>query len=64
MSDFWPALRRILMEHGWEHLREAKGDHVVWWHPPTGRTLIIDKGTKSRHTVNGILKDAGLPKAF
>ena len=50
MSDFWPELRRILRDDGWEHLREAKGDHVVWWHPKTGRTLTIDKGTKSRHT--------------
>jgi len=64
MSDFWPELRRILRDNGWEHLREAKGDHVIWWHPETRRTLTIDKGTKSRHTVNGILKDAGLPKAF
>ncbi|HSI40650.1 MAG TPA: type II toxin-antitoxin system HicA family toxin [Xanthobacteraceae bacterium] len=64
MSGFWPDLRRILMDNGWELLRSAKGDHVVWWHPETSRKITIDPGTKSRHTANGILKEAGLPKAF
>lgn len=64
MSAFWPALRRILMDSGYEHLRSGKGDHVIWWNPETGRKVSIDTGSKSRHSANETLKQAGLPKAF
>ena len=64
MSAFWPALRRILMDNGYEHLRTGKGDHVIWWNPKTGRKVSIDTGSKSRHSANETLKQAGLPKAF
>jgi predicted RNA binding protein YcfA (HicA-like mRNA interferase family) len=41
----------------------GKGSHEKWRQEETGRTLIVPH-TKSRHTANEILKDAGLPKAF
>jgi predicted RNA binding protein YcfA (HicA-like mRNA interferase family) len=41
----------------------GKGSHEKWRHDETGRTLIVPR-TKSRHTANEILNDAGLHKAF
>jgi hypothetical protein len=29
-----------------------------------GKRIVVPLQIKSRHTANGILKDAGLPKAF
>jgi predicted RNA binding protein YcfA (HicA-like mRNA interferase family) len=48
---------------GWRKTDGGKGSHEKWRHRQTGRTLIVPR-TKSRHTANDILKDAGLPKAF
>tara|TARA_R110000868_G_scaffold112627_3_gene303173 strand:- start:543 stop:674 length:132 start_codon:yes stop_codon:yes gene_type:complete len=42
----------------------GKGDHEIWFSPVTGRSFVFDRGVKVRHTANGILKDAGLDKAF
>jgi predicted RNA binding protein YcfA (HicA-like mRNA interferase family) len=44
--------------------RQGKGDHEIWRHPESGKTVPIDTGTTNRHLANGILKQAGLPKAF
>jgi predicted RNA binding protein YcfA (HicA-like mRNA interferase family) len=44
-------------------LRRGKGDHDIWM-TPEGKRLVVPVRIKSRHTANGILKDAGLPKAF
>ncbi|HLY59007.1 MAG TPA: type II toxin-antitoxin system HicA family toxin [Stellaceae bacterium] len=63
MGPFTRELRRRLREAGFVFEREAKGDHEIWSHPD-GRRVTIDIGTRSRHTANKILKDAGLPKAF
>jgi len=46
-------------------LRAAgKGDHEIWYSPITKRRFPVDPKILSRHTANGILKQAGLPKAF
>jgi hypothetical protein len=64
MSDYGPAVRKILLEHScWFH-RQGKGDHEIWCSPHTKRPFTVDGTIKSRHTANGILKQAGLPKAF
>lgn len=44
--------------------RDGKGDHEIWYSPITKRYFTVDRGTKSRHTANETLKQAGLPKAF
>ncbi|MDO9471989.1 MAG: type II toxin-antitoxin system HicA family toxin [Caulobacter sp.] len=61
--DYYPDIVRILAEAGWERVPGGKGSHEKWRHPGSLRTLVIPR-TKSRHTANDILKDAGLPKAF
>ena len=45
-------------------VRKGKGDHEIWFSPITARNFTVDRGVKVRHTANGSLKDAGLPKAF
>ena len=36
----------------------------MWFSPITGRSVTVPRSTKSRHTANDVLKQAGLPKAF
>jgi len=62
-KDFYAELVRLLRAAGWRRVQGGKGSHEKWRHDETGRTLIVPR-TKSRHTANEILKDAGLPKAF
>jgi hypothetical protein len=42
----------------------GKGDHEIWLCPKSRRPIVVDNRIKSRHTANGILKQAGLPKQF
>ena len=58
------AVRQHLAAAGWEPLRSGKGDHDVWWNPETKARVIVDDGMTNRHTANGVLKQAGLPKKF
>nr|WP_267313633.1 type II toxin-antitoxin system HicA family toxin [Nostoc sphaeroides] len=44
--------------------RQGKGDHEIWYSPITDRWFVVDGIIKSRHTANGVLKQAGIPKAF
>ena len=63
MNDFGKAVRSKLSEAGCAFLRRGKGDHDIWT-TPEGKRIVVPVQIKSRHTANGILKDAGLPKAF
>ncbi|HUX68696.1 MAG TPA: type II toxin-antitoxin system HicA family toxin [Terriglobales bacterium] len=45
-------------------VRQGKGDHEIWRSPITNVNFTVDSKIKSRHTANGILKAAGLPKRF
>jgi predicted RNA binding protein YcfA (HicA-like mRNA interferase family) len=47
---------------GWRRMDGGKGSHEKWT-GPSGRTIIVPR-SKSRHTANEVLKQAGLPKAF
>jgi predicted RNA binding protein YcfA (HicA-like mRNA interferase family) len=62
-QDFYPDLVRLLREAGWEHVPGGKGSHEKWRHPDLARAIIVPRA-KSRHTANGVLKQAGLSKAF
>jgi predicted RNA binding protein YcfA (HicA-like mRNA interferase family) len=64
MNNFAPAVRKILSENGYQFLRSGKGDHEIWISRKTGQRVVVDAMIKSRHTANGILKQAGLSKAF
>jgi predicted RNA binding protein YcfA (HicA-like mRNA interferase family) len=64
VADYAPEVRKLLRAAGWRFGRPGKGDHEVWMNEATGRHVIVDSKILSRHTANGILKQAGLPKKF
>ena len=57
-------IRDLLRAAGCRLLRQGKGSHEVWHSPITNRNFPVPIGIVSRHTANGILRQAGLPKAF
>ncbi len=64
MANFAPEVKRILRAHNCIFDRQGKGDHEIWYSPITNRKFPVDHEIKSRHTVNAILKQAGVAKAF
>jgi predicted RNA binding protein YcfA (HicA-like mRNA interferase family) len=54
----------ILRENGYTQVRAGKGSHEIWFSPVSGRHVTVPRSTKSRHSANEVLKQAGLPKAF
>jgi hypothetical protein len=64
VADFAPQVKRLLREAGCTIVRSGKGDYEIWRSPINGATFPVDGKILSRHTANGTLKDAGLPKAF
>jgi len=64
MDSYTPPVKRLLRDNGCCPVRTGKGDHEIWRSPITGQNFPVDNVIKSRHTANGVLKQAGLPKAF
>lgn len=64
MADYYRDVTRLLRDAGYEFKRQGRGDHEIWWHPRTAIRVTVDRKLKSKFTANGILKEAGLPKAF
>jgi len=64
VADYAPEVRKALRAAGWRYERPGKGDHQTWLNPTTGKHVSVDGKILSRHTANGILKEAGLPKQF
>jgi len=62
--QFDRALRELLRAAGCVLVRQGKGSHEIWYSPITKRNFPVPVGIASRHTANGILRQAGLPKAF
>jgi hypothetical protein len=60
--DFFPDVRDLLRTAGCHHVRTGK--HQIWYSPVSQRHVAVPNPIKSRHTANGILKEAGLPKVF
>jgi predicted RNA binding protein YcfA (HicA-like mRNA interferase family) len=63
-EGFYKEVSRLLKEAGFAYLRNAKGSHELWQEERSGRTVLVPRNLGSRHTANGILKDAGIPKKF
>lgn len=64
MADYTPIIKKILAENGCHFERQGKGDHEIWYSPLTKIRFPVDSKIRSRHTANGVLKQAGLPKRF
>jgi predicted RNA binding protein YcfA (HicA-like mRNA interferase family) len=64
MADYYRDVIQLLRAKGYEFKRQGRGDHEIWWNPHTGIRVTVDRKLKSKFTANGILKEAGLQKAF
>jgi hypothetical protein len=64
MGSFTPQVKKLLLAHGCRFERHGKGDHEIWFSPITQQGFVVDGEIKSRHTANGVLKQAGLEKHF
>ncbi|HMO47468.1 MAG TPA: type II toxin-antitoxin system HicA family toxin [Rubrivivax sp.] len=62
--SFTPELIRLLKQAGCVFVRRGKGNHDIWHSARSGTTFPVDHRILSRHTANGVLKQAGLPKQF
>ncbi len=62
MNDYGPKVRSLLKEAGFSHLRWGSGSHEIYSNGELNIT--VPTKIKIRHTANGILKQAGLRKAF
>ena len=63
-DNYTPQVKSLLREAGCTFVRHGKGDHEIWHSPISNRYFPVDNKILSRHTANGILKQAGLPKEF
>jgi predicted RNA binding protein YcfA (HicA-like mRNA interferase family) len=64
MADFYCEPVAILRASGCVLVRAGKGSHEIWFITVNGRHVTVPRSTKSRHSANEVLKQAGLPKAF
>jgi predicted RNA binding protein YcfA (HicA-like mRNA interferase family) len=64
VSDYDRDLKTMLRDAGCQFERQAAGSHELWYSPITRVHFTVPHKIRSRHTANGILKQAGLPKAF
>ena len=64
VKGYGPDILRLLRKAGCSFVRAGKGDHEIWFSPITNRHVSVDRGVKSRHTANAILRDAGIDHRF
>jgi predicted RNA binding protein YcfA (HicA-like mRNA interferase family) len=64
MADFYRELIAVLRAQGFVLSRSGKGSHEIWWNPNSKKSVTVPRTTKSRHTANDVLKQAGLEKKF
>jgi hypothetical protein len=60
MAGYTDQVKEILRDHKCRYDRPGKGDHEIWYSPINTRKFPVDHNIKSRHTANGILKQAGI----
>jgi len=64
MPSYEWEVREALKVAGCSFVKHGKGDHDIWYSPITKRKFTVDGKIKSRHTANGIMKQAGIKKKF
>lgn len=64
MPSYEKDVRRQLLDHGCSLVRQGKGDHEIWQSPMSNRRFVVDAKIKSRHTANGVMKQAGIDHKF
>jgi predicted RNA binding protein YcfA (HicA-like mRNA interferase family) len=64
VGTLYRELAQILRQAGCYFVRAGKGSHEIWFSPITRTNFAVPSNVNKRTTANGILKQAGLPKAF
>ena len=64
VEGYTHARKRLPQSAGCEFVRAEGGDHAIWRSPITGVHFVVDGKIKSRHTADGVLRQAGLPEPF
>jgi predicted RNA binding protein YcfA (HicA-like mRNA interferase family) len=59
-SMSYRELVALFRKNGIEFVREAKGDHEIWYSPITRRRLTVPRNLKGEGTLQRILRDSGL----
>jgi len=62
-EGFYKEVCKEIKALGFSYKENAKGSHEKWQNG-AGRIILVPRNLKSRHTANGILKDAGCDKRF
>lgn len=63
MEGYEKLVKKILSEHGWIFLRSAKGSHE-YWGKEGFKPVAVPHHCKSRHTENGVMKEAKIDHKF
>ena len=63
-QGFYAQVIDALKQAGCTFRRHGKGDHEIWYSPISNRTFTVDRGIKSRHLANAIMKQAGSKVRF
>jgi len=64
MADYYREIIDSLRASRFQLLRTGKGSHEIWFNPHINKRVTVPRTTKSRHTANDVLKQAGLTKKF
>ena len=62
MADLYRELVAILRENGCYLVRKGKRSHEIWFSPLNGHHVTVPRTTKSHHTANDVLKQAGIAR--
>jgi predicted RNA binding protein YcfA (HicA-like mRNA interferase family) len=62
VNGYYELITKALREQGFSRIPGGKGSHEKWQKGDV--ILIVPFSCKSRHTANGIMKDAGISKRF
>jgi len=63
MNGFEKEVKQILLQHGWNLIRSAKGSHEYWGKEGC-KPVTVPHGCKSRFTANQIMKQASIKHKF
>jgi predicted RNA binding protein YcfA (HicA-like mRNA interferase family) len=59
-KDYYLEIARPLTNAGWQRIDGGKGSHEKWQNKNLDKQVTVPR-SKSRHTTNEVLKQAGLP---
>ena len=63
MNGYEKEVKKILTEHGWKYIRQAKGSHE-YWGKNNCKSVTVPHNCKSKFTANAIMKESGINHKF